>query len=388
MAITVAACLFVGGILSWEFAARLRAEPQASPADELSIGPVQKFKNLAIFPVVSRGRCDADKYITLDEGLLSGKVKVFEVGVAAAATTQAAPAAQGQATQALQTTPVAGQVNRLVVTNESGKPLYLMPGETITGGKQDRTLAQSLVIANDGKPVEVNVFCVEHGRWALRSEGQTAQLAASLYGLKTDAKQTIELSKAAAGGQLVLGGTTVTKDNRLQINAGSTQSDVWDNVAKINVATGNLSSSGAYTENFFSKDVTDKFQPYVTALEKSVAGTERIVGVVVAVDGRIELADVFESTPLFRKLWPKLLKSYALDALGSAKPDDKACADGEALAFLKQAQSAAVEKSDQQPGVIVVTRSSDRVASFSCAPADAASAKEPAKPVHTATFAK
>ena len=35
---------------------------------------------------------------------------------------------------------------------------------------------------------------------------------------------------------------------------------------------------------------------------------------IVAVNGRFEQIDVFESTPLFNKLWPKLLKSYALDA--------------------------------------------------------------------------
>jgi hypothetical protein len=35
---------------------------------------------------------------------------------------------------------------------------------------------------------------------------------------------------------------------------------------------------------------------------------------VVAVNGKVESLDVFQSTPQFRNLWPKLLKSYALDA--------------------------------------------------------------------------
>ena len=49
-----------------------------------------------------------------------------------------------------------------------------------------------------------------------------------------------------------------------------------------------------------------------------------------AIDGKMDTLNVFESTPLFRKLWPKLLKSYALDAVNAAeqaanqKPDPKA----------------------------------------------------------------
>ena len=45
------------------------------------------------------------------------------------------------------------------------------------------------------------------------------------------------------------------------------------------------------------------------------------VGVIVAVSGEMHSLDVFESTPLFQKLWPKLLKSYALDAANNASDD-------------------------------------------------------------------
>ena len=62
------------------------------------------------------------------------------------------------------------QVNELLVVNRSEKPLYLMPGEVIIGGDQDRTIGQELVIAADGKPIAIDVFCVEHGRWGGRDE--------------------------------------------------------------------------------------------------------------------------------------------------------------------------------------------------------------------------
>jgi hypothetical protein len=43
---------------------------------------------------------------------------------------------------------------------------------------------------------------------------------------------------------------------------------------------------------------------------------EDTVGVVIGLGGRIVSADVFEDTSLFRKQWPKILRSAALSALG------------------------------------------------------------------------
>ena len=47
------------------------------------------------------------------------------------------------------------------------------------------------------------------------------------------------------------------------------------------------------------------------------------VGQVVAVDGKVTGADVYATHQLFRKLWPKLLESATVDAMTSAKPNDK-----------------------------------------------------------------
>src|SRR5262249_37671653 len=74
--------------------------------------------------------------------------------------------------------PQNNEVNQLVVVNHSNKALYLMPGEIIIGGSQDRTIGQELVIAPDNKPVAIDVFCVEHGRWGGRDERVYAGLLA------------------------------------------------------------------------------------------------------------------------------------------------------------------------------------------------------------------
>ncbi len=45
----------------------------------------------------------------------------------------------------------------------------------------------------------------------------------------------------------------------------------------------------------------------------------KAVGVVVAVNGRIVWADVFASPAMFNKYWPKLVRSYAAEAMSNSR---------------------------------------------------------------------
>jgi hypothetical protein len=78
--------------------------------------------------------------------------------------------------------------------------------------------------------------------------------------------------------------------------------------------------------------------------------------------------DVFQSTPLFQKLWPKLLKSHALDAFAAAKRPDaqKLSTLNDAQAFLKDSMQAVVaKKTESQGGLVVTKRDSKTVTSYS-----------------------
>ncbi len=77
-----------------------------------------------------------------------------------------------------------------------------------------------------------------------------------------------------------------------------------------------------------------------------------------AVNGKVESVDIFESTPLFRKLWPKLLKGYALDAFNAAAAKDagKSCEVAAASAFLAKVMQAPVSGTKRTNGGLVLTR--------------------------------
>ncbi len=114
------------------------------------------FNNLTVFPVVSDEPTSTDEFITLDEGLRSGKVIITELG------------ADGRSRRIRRNQRISddAEVNKLAVTNRSGKMLVLIAGELLVGGKQDRIVGNDCIVASTNKPVPINVFCVEHGRWS------------------------------------------------------------------------------------------------------------------------------------------------------------------------------------------------------------------------------
>src|SRR5437588_1575087 len=113
--------------------------------------------DLTIFPVVSDKIHDTSNFITLDEGIRSGDVVVTEVGNLHSTMRRRQP---------YQARPYSGaEVNRLVLVNNSKHPLILLAGEVVTGGKQDRVVGKDRIVPAESDPVDLSVFCVEHGRW-------------------------------------------------------------------------------------------------------------------------------------------------------------------------------------------------------------------------------
>lgn len=406
--------------------------PGAIRSAGFSLGPGLQFKNLTVFPVLSPAACDDDSYLTLDEGLVTGKVVVTEIGARvvgpfdpavppgpapplathnsaqaagqstnlaidpfadpppAAANDQAAnnrfedpfadvpPAAANNQADNNQAgsnqganMAVIGDVNHVLVLNTSDKPLYLMPGEIIVGGLQDRCVAQETIVPPGQLPVSVAVFCVEHGRWSGRAGNETAVLAQQLGGAPISDLEQLGMLKRAESGQFVRGEICLSKPGRHTVQGRQDQVSVWDEVAKQNMKTGAMSSSCAFTANFSQRDVVARLQDYVTQLQKPIADQPRVVGVVVAINGKPEMADVFASTPLFRRLWPKLLKSYALDAAGAEQVKDIPCMAADALGFLDHAAAAQLvpADSDASHGLLITRRSSGEIESFAAQPA-------------------
>ena len=119
------------------------------------IGTPITFERLTIFPVITDQPTASNEFITLDQGLRSGSVTITELG----ANGRARRIGRRQLSDG-------AEVNKLALTNNSGKTLVLIAGEMILGGKQDRIVGHDCVIEASNTPVPLDVFCVEHGRWS------------------------------------------------------------------------------------------------------------------------------------------------------------------------------------------------------------------------------
>jgi len=383
---------------------RHATQPPASTGSlpgDLAIGEPIVHVNLTVFPVFSRTPRTEDRFITLDEGLASGKVEILEKGALArsqpgAQLAQPQPAAnppaasggqaqdsQGQLSEVQESAAPGNEVNELMVVNHSGRPLYLMPGEIIVGGDQDRTIGSELVVAPDGKPVPLDVYCVEHGRWGGRNEAEYANLSLvidqsqsglqSLPGVVTPSDVFVrsadvqQIVAQANAGKFVGSVGSLSKNVRLAVQGAEGQAKVWEEVSSENAKAGVQPQSGAFTANYADDESAKRLKPYIDKLQKPVAETENVVGVIVAVNGKIESMDVFESSPLFKKLWPKLLKSHALDA-ANARDDKlaaKSCTRNDAAAFLKETAAASTSKTETKGDIAVSRRENERVLLFS-----------------------
>lgn len=419
-ALVLVVCALVVSVASWALAAKPKAakpaaekpasQTQIDPLADLVIGEPIRFKNLTIFPVASKEPNNDDLYITLDEGLKAGTVQVFEVGSEPGAAGQSPqqpnaspsvrmpyatqlPQRQSNRQAPRQTASQRGpDVNRLMVLNQSTKPLYLMPGEIIYGGQQDRTIGEELIVAASTKAVEIHVFCVEHGRWSSRTNAQTSEALGGLSGPQLDAQSRQRLAEEARQGKFVAPAGSLNKSARAAVQSGKGQGEVWNEVGKTNALSGVKTASGAFTANYTDAQVAKELSAYIEAAQTSVSNHKQVVGAIAVVNGKVEAVDIFQSTPLFQKLWPKLLKSHALDAMASAKKPDaeKTCGTSEAHEFLKTALAGGTEaKSQGRTGLVVTKRESEKVLSFSTK-AEASDSAAPAakRAVHAAGYAK
>src|SRR3954470_7402411 len=268
--------------------------------------------NLTVFPVVAAKSYATGEFLTLDEGLRTGEVVVTEAGsVQGLMRRHGTPSMHHDG----------AQVNRLVLVNNSKRPLLLLAGEIVSGGRQDRVIGKDRIVPAESDPVDLSVFCVEPGRWV----ASTAHFGASeaLYG---------KTAGGTVGGPVPMA-IMAQPSVRAKAMAEKDQNQVWSEVNKQRSAlafevtpnapavAGELAQTSSYAKVNENQEVKKYVDSIAHPMEQSYQSLihqlrdRNAVGVVVAVNGRIIWADVFASTDLLSKYWPKLVRSYASEAV-------------------------------------------------------------------------
>jgi len=306
--------------------------------------------DLMIFPVVSARSHDTSEFITLDEGIRSGEVVVTEVG----------NLHSGMRRRPYQPVRGGAEVNRLVLVNNSRHPLILLAGEVVTGGKQDRVVGKDRIVPAESDPVDLSVFCVEHGRWTETSSKFDTHASVMLQPsvrMKAMADQDQQKVWDAVGQSRSAMTASVeaapsTSGTPGHGSPGTAGGNIYVSDAE---AVRELSNTTSYAKARENKAVQSQVDSIVQPMQKSYESVikqlrnQNAVGVVVAVKGRIVWADMFASGSLLGKYWPKLLESYATEALTASGPRGEISIK-DAQAFLNNWQ-ARHEVVDSEPGL-------------------------------------
>jgi hypothetical protein len=180
--------------------------------------------NLTVFPVTADKIFDTGMFLSLDEGIHSGEVTVTEMGQSAGLV-RPWPWNDGiWRIRPLSLEPSSAQVNELVLVNHSDRPLLLLAGEIVTGGKQDRVVAKGRIVPAHSLPIPLGVFCVEPHRWmgaSLRFGATAPAMAQPSVRVKAMAEQNQqEVWDEVAKSRQALAGT-LSQSQRLAIGSSS-----------------------------------------------------------------------------------------------------------------------------------------------------------------------
>src|SRR5258708_1492759 len=339
MFVALVGLLVVGGLFTEDQRQAMAGEVTGTSGYK-ALEPI-RHGNLTVFPVVSSKSYHTGEFLTLVEGLRSGEVVVTEYGnVRGLIRRHPSPAAQRDV----------AQVNRLVLINNSKRPLLLLAGEIVTGGKQDRVIGKDRIVPAESDPVDLSVFCVEPGRWVASTEQFGA--SGAMYGSKN-------------GGDKVSSTTMMAQPSvRAKPMGEKDQNQVWAEVQKqreaVMVAAAPsaapmIAGTSSYARVMENEDVKERVDAVAKPIEQNYQSLikqlrdRNAVGVVVALNGRIIWADVFASTDLLEKYWPKLVRSYASEAVVTrAKGGEASLAQAEA--FLTD-MAGRRETIESEPGV-------------------------------------
>jgi hypothetical protein len=310
--------------------------PSSRPEGDWRLLDPITYENISGFPVVSSYSQDTSPFLTLEEGLATGEVAVREQG-----SETMVRGRDGRPVYIPQSG-TGASVNQLVLINRSRRPLLLLAGELVSGGKQDRVIGKDRIIPPGAPPLPLDVFCVEHGRWT-----GSAQFAAANTIVHPSVRESVAVDQAQTKvWDSVRNGTNAKAPPsapRAQISSDNLQSAIAGN-----------GRTEAYEKIYQSQAVGVSIDDFVNEVQRRFANAtsglknERVVGVVIAYGGDVSWSDIFASGDLFDHYWRKLLRSYAVEALTRPSYRQAASRDN-ASEFLRRLNGR--ETQETEPGV-------------------------------------
>ncbi|MBN1951375.1 MAG: hypothetical protein JW801_09225 [Bacteroidales bacterium] len=257
-----------------------------SVGSELKIRSAVEYKNLQIFPITSEKAAQKDvEYLTLSQALKAEKATVHETG----------------------------NVNQLSITNHSDEYIFIMAGEIVKGGRQDRTMGSDVIIGPKAENVPLESYCVESGRWSPRGEEESAEFSSS--------------SKALSSRELKIASKVKKNQSEVWSNVDKQQNKLNENVSRIKgeqVEVRSAESGSSLQLALENEDLSDIISEYKENLKQLEQLPDNTIGFAYAINGEVYGIDMFNSSELFEQLNSKLFESAIVEAIAEYTENESA----------------------------------------------------------------
>ncbi len=258
----------------------------------LKLGEATTFRSLTLFPLLSGIDGDLD-YLTLSDALKHGVARVIEVS-------------EG------------GSVPELRFENTADLPVLILDGEELVGAKQNRTVNLT-ILAPAGKTIVIPVSCVEAGRW--RHESAEFAMSNRSHFVRGRAAKT----------------ETVSESLRYAGHRRSDQGRVWADISAKASRMDAASPTQAMAEIF------DRHRSSVEDYVREFKPADLQTGALFAIGKQIVGFDLFDRTATLIGMLPKIVRSYAIDAIELESRADEPPDLELAEAFMKRVTEAEIE---------------------------------------------
>lgn len=230
----------------------------------LSLGTPQAFRNLTVVPLLDP-KAPPSGLLTLDDALAGGATEVTEISES-------------------------GSVPQLKLLNRGPGEVFLLDGEELAGAKQNRILNLSILVAGRSE-LEIPVSCVEQGRWSWRGRGFSGAERVIYSKLRRRNSEAVSASLHSFH------------------SARGDQGQVWEDIARKSVRMSVHSDTGAASALY------ERHREDLDEFVSGIAASPLQIGAAFLVDGRFAGLDLLAGPDLLSRLLPKLVRSYALDAM-------------------------------------------------------------------------
>ncbi|MDR2206624.1 MAG: hypothetical protein LBE36_10790 [Flavobacteriaceae bacterium] len=265
--LTTAALAVIIILASASLKKEVGTQQQNVPQNEFS-NRIYTHKNLTIFLIQGKDELQR-KYLTLEEAMQQKKIILNETG----------------------------SVGELSADNISSEYVFIMAGDIVKGGRQDRTIGEDIVLAPGSKKIPLKSFCVEQSRWSGRGSESASVFSSSEKMLNNKA--------------LKVAARTEKNQHKVWEEVSGYQTKISDRVQSEVKSSASPSSLQLTLEN---DKLKNSITEYVNALQPAFEGKKDVLGFAFFVNGKISTVETFGNADLFRKLQKKLLEAAASEA--------------------------------------------------------------------------